>query len=88
MHTASPVILLVEDNPRDERLAHRAFGRCRIANELVVVRDGVEALDDLFGTGSYAGRAGRDLPQVMHLDLQLTKVDTAEGTRAAHSRRD
>ena len=50
------VILLVEDNPDDEALAHRALKRNNILNQVIVARDGVEALDYLFATGSYAGR--------------------------------
>jgi len=72
------VILLVEDNPRDEQLALRAFRKNHIANEVVVAHDGVEALDYLFGTGAYTGRAVQDLPQVMLLDLKLPKVDGLE----------
>ena len=69
------VILLVEDNPRDEALALRALKKSNIMNEVVVARDGVEALDYLFGTGAYAGRDLDVVPQVILLDLKLPKVD-------------
>jgi two-component system response regulator len=67
-------ILLVEDNPDDVELTLRAFRKSNIANDIIVARDGVEALDYLFSTGSHAGRPG-DLPQVVLLDLKLPKVD-------------
>jgi two-component system response regulator len=69
------VILLVEDNPRDEALTLRALKKCNILNEVVVVRDGVEALDYLFGTGVYSGRDMQVMPQIILLDLKLPKVD-------------
>lgn len=69
------VILVVEDNPRDEALTLRALKKCNILNEVVVVRDGVEALDYLFGTGAYAGRDMQVMPQIILLDLKLPKVD-------------
>lgn len=69
------VILLVEDNPRDEALTRRALNKSHIANEITVARDGVEALDYLFGTGVHAGRDVSVLPQLVLLDLKLPKVD-------------
>lgn len=75
------MILLVEDNPDDEALTLRALKKSNIANKIVVVRDGVEALDYLFGTGTYAGRDPLDLPQVTLLDLKLPKVDGLEVLR-------
>ena len=69
------VILLVEDNPRDEALTLRALSKCNLINEVVVARDGVEALDYLFGTGTYEGRNPEDLPQMVMLDLKMPKID-------------
>ena len=74
-------ILLVEDNPDDEALTVRALRRNNVVNDIVVVRDGGEALDYLFGTGAYAGRDTGELPQVMLLDLNLPKIEGLEVLR-------
>lgn len=71
-------ILLVEDNEDDELLTLRAFKSAGITNEVVVVRDGVEALDYLFATGTHAGRDKKALPQVILLDLNLPKIGGLE----------
>jgi CheY-like chemotaxis protein len=68
------VILLVEDNPTDEKLTLRGFKKSGIANEVVVARDGAEALDYLFGTGPYAGRDVGVLPALVLLDLALPRI--------------
>ena len=68
-------ILLVEDNPNDELLMLRALKKNNIANQVVVAHDGVEALDYLFGTGEYADRDLKDIPQLVLLDLKLPKID-------------
>jgi two-component system response regulator len=72
------MILLVEDNPDDEALTLRALKQNNISNEIVVTRDGVEALDFLFGTGAYVGRETSVLPELILLDLKLPKVDGFE----------
>lgn len=69
------ILLLVEDNPDDEALTLRALRKHNLANEIVVARDGQEALDYLFGEGEYSGRDTRLQPQVILLDLKLPKVD-------------
>jgi two-component system response regulator len=78
---AEKLILLVEDNPDDEALTLRALQKNKIANGVVVARDGVEAVEFLFGTGAYAGRDIRDLPQIVLLDLKLPKLDGFEVLR-------
>lgn len=71
-------ILLVEDNPDDEALTLRSLNKNNVVNEVVVARDGVEALDFLFATGKYTGRNPENLPQVVMLDLKLPKIDGLE----------
>lgn len=74
----SKKILLIEDNPDDEMLTLRALKKNNIANEVIVARDGVEALDYLFGEGAHEGRDLSDQPQVILLDLNLPKIDGLE----------
>ncbi len=69
------VILLVEDNRDDEALTLRALKKNNIKNEVIVVHDGAEALDYLFGTGKYVGRNISLMPQLTLLDLRLPKLD-------------
>lgn len=75
------LLLLVEDNPDDEALTLRALKKNNITNEIVVARDGAEALDFLFCTGAYASRDRHALPEVVLLDLKLPKVDGLEVLR-------
>ena len=75
-------ILLVEDNPRDAELTQRALKKHHLANHLVHVKDGQEALDWLFGCGLYTGRDPNHHPKIVLLDLKLPKVDGLEVLRA------
>lgn len=68
-------IVIVEDNPDDEALMLRAFKQHKLTNEIVVLRDGVEAIEYLLGTGAYAGRDTTQMPQVVLLDLKLPKLN-------------
>ena len=72
------MILLVEDNPDDEALTLRALKKNNILNEVVVARDGVEALDFLFGTGAHAGRDLARMPEVILLDINLPRINGLE----------
>lgn len=75
MQSGSRYIMLVEDNPDDELLTLRALKKNYIANEVIVARDGVEALDFLLGRGEHDGRNLSHQPEVVLLDLNLPKVD-------------
>lgn len=71
-------ILLVEDNPDDAALTLRAFKKVNIANQVVVCRDGAEALDFLFARNAYSDRDPNEQPSVILLDLKLPKIDGLE----------
>ncbi|HEY0253407.1 MAG TPA: response regulator [Kofleriaceae bacterium] len=75
------VIVLVEDNRDDEELTLRALAKSKISNRVVVVRDGVEALDWMFRRGQHAERPETDVAQVVLLDLKLPKIDGLEVLR-------
>jgi two-component system, response regulator len=75
------IILLVEDNPDDEALTLRALKKNNIRNQVVVAKDGIEALEFLFGTGPHAGRDLGVMPQIVLLDLKLPRVDGFEVLR-------
>jgi two-component system response regulator len=72
------LILLVEDSPDDEELTTRALRQAKIANEIVVARDGAEAVDFLFGEGAHAGREVSRVPALILLDLKLPKLSGLE----------
>jgi len=76
------VIVLVEDNANDEELTLRAFRKTKIANRVVVVRDGAEALDYFFLRGRHAARPPTEIAQLVLLDLKLPKVDGLDVLRA------
>lgn len=68
-------IVIVEDNPDDEALMLRAFKQHKLTNEIVVLRDGVEAIEYLLGTGAHIGRDTTLMPQIILLDLKLPKLN-------------
>lgn len=82
MHNHEAVeILLAEDNPDDAELTIRALKKHNLANRLVWVKDGAEALDFIFSTGRYADRPLSSVPKVILLDLKMPKVDGIEVLR-------
>jgi CheY-like chemotaxis protein len=81
MRPPPPTVLLVEDDPNDEALTLRALRRDVIPHTVIVVRDGVEALDYLFGTGAHAGRDVGVMPRIVMLDLKLPRLDGLEVLR-------
>jgi two-component system, response regulator len=81
-------ILLVEDYLDDELLILRALKKNHIGNEVIVVRDGAEALDYLFCTGAYVNRNPDNLPELILLDLRLPKVDGIEVLRRIRAKKD
>jgi CheY-like chemotaxis protein len=85
MPALSKVILLVEDNASDEKLALLAFKGAGVNAQIDVVRNGAEALDYLFGTGNHVRRAGGDGPSLVLLDLKLPKVNGQEVIRRARA---
>lgn len=85
MPMSEKMILLVEDNPDDEELTLMAFRQSHILNPVQVARDGVEAIDFLFGTGGHAGRDLSVMPAMILLDLKLPKLDGFEVLRRIRS---
>jgi two-component system response regulator len=75
------VILLVEDNPDDEALTVRALKKSNVIHEVIVARDGIQALDFLFGEGAHGDRDTTKMPLVILLDLKLPKLDGLEVLR-------
>ena len=78
-------ILLVEDDPDDVKLTLKALEKSRITNKVEVARDGVEALDYLFGRGKFEGRDLSIMPQLILLDLKMPKMDGIEVLRRMRS---
>jgi two-component system, response regulator len=78
---SNKTLLLIEDNPSDEKLTRRAFGRSGVVFDFATVRDGAEALEYVFGTGRYASKLGEQLPDAVLLDLKLPRVDGFEVLR-------
>ncbi len=84
-HPLEVEILLVEDNPNDAELTQRALRKNHLANQVLTVEDGEEALDFIFARGAYSNRRVESGPKVILLDLKLPKVDGLEVLRAVKS---
>jgi len=78
-------VLLVEDNPHDAEMTIRALRKVNLANRLIHVKDGAEALDFIFARGAFAGRAIENKPKVILLDIKMPKVDGIEVLRQIKS---
>ena len=87
MNPVDKTILLVEDNPDDAKLTLRGFERNNLLNPIVVVQDGIEALDFLFARGSFSDRAEKPLPTLVILDLKLPRLDGLEVLKAMRAER-
>ena len=79
-------VLLVEDNMHDAEMTIRSLKKVNLANNLVHVKDGEEALDFIFAQGKYADRESTDLPKVILLDIKMPKIDGIEVLRQLKSR--
>jgi len=85
MNDSKVEILLVEDNPHDAEMTIRALRRVNLANRLIHVKDGAEALDFIFSKGTFAGRNTAEKPKVILLDIKMPKVDGIEVLRQIKS---
>lgn len=81
MNDTKVEILLVEDNPHDAEMTIRSLRRANLANRLIHVKDGAEALDFIFARGQYEGRGMENRPKVILLDIKMPKVDGIEVLR-------
>ncbi|MHA1367282.1 MAG: response regulator [Candidatus Heimdallarchaeota archaeon] len=82
------IILLAEDNPDDVLLTERAFKKSNILNELIIVKDGVEALEYLFAEGKYKERDPSIMPELILLDLKMPKLDGLQVLKRIRIRED
>lgn len=78
-------ILLVEDNPNDAEMTMRALRKSSMANRIIHLKDGAEALDFIYGKGMFEGRDVQAIPKVILLDLKMPKVDGIEVLRSLKS---